>query len=216
MSFEKKRLKDGTDEELSSWNSDLRLKSRFDNQSIYGTSEMRLRLSMRKENDGKLLATGDDIYARSLWVRRINSWVGPYLRTQASSHLVETVLTVDDSVYVFIDENGPGKDGRHLKDEQVTIQPSFSPRILAEGVGINFDIFSNNHIDWNLQTGFAARQLWQDSVWVIANKEGTLWQKGEESFSNGVELSTEIQIRLPLRIRADFRAGVIHAMPLWI
>ncbi|MDB9744106.1 hypothetical protein OAA91_01105 [Fibrobacterales bacterium] len=208
VSFETKKQNDGTTQKLFSWNSDLRLRSRFDNQSIFGVNETRLRLSMRKEDNGKLIATGDDIYARTLWVRRLTNWVGPYIRIRASSHLVETVLTVEDSTYTFIDENGPGLDVIHLKDEQVVIQPSLSPRILAEGLGVNFDILSGVHFDWNLQSGFAARQLWQDSVWVIANKEGTLWEKGKESFTEGVEVSTEIQVRLPFRIKADFRAGI--------
>lgn len=208
ISFESNKQNDGTTQKLFSWNSDLRLRSRFDNQSIFGVNETRLRLSMRKEDDGKLIATGDDIYARTLWVRRLTDWVGPYVRMRASSHLVETVLTVEDSVYTFIDEQGDGIDGRHFEDEQVVIQPSLSPRILAEGLGVNFDIFSGTHFEWNLQTGFAARQLWQDSVWVIANKEGTLWEKGEESFTEGVELSSEIQLRLPFRLKADFRVGI--------
>lgn len=208
VSFESNKQNDGTTQELFSWNSDLRLKSRFDNQSIFGINETRLRLSMRKEDDGKLKATGDDIYARTLWVRRLNDWVGPYARMRASSHLVETVLTVEDSVYTFLDENGDGVDGRHLEGEEVVIQPSFSPRILAEGLGVNFDILSGTHFEWNLQTGFAARQLWQDSVWVIANKEGTSWEKGRESFKEGLEISSEIQIRLPFRIKADFRVGI--------
>lgn len=182
------------------FSTDLRLRARYDRESIFGISELFLQNSFTKNEGEPLLVTQDFVQLRSTWVRRLNDWIGPYVRGQASTHFFP--IDVDRDTVRLIDLAG---------DTSVVAtggtferQPAFFPVALAQGVGVNVEWLSDYAVELSTQTGLAFRQ--DVSRGDYLSREIDLFEVNQSSYSVGAEGILIAKLRLSSQFTLDLRA----------
>jgi hypothetical protein len=206
LGWEKKELVDGNEKELFTVLGDARWRSRLDHPKWFSQNEARIRTTLRKEDQGRLIATTDDVLARMLWVRRVTPWIGPYARLRFNTHFVETLLPIDEGDTLTLMES----TGERLLigPDTLRTRPPLNPILLAEGLGISVDLLRFASAELSVQGGVAARQLWQDSVWVPNDVNSTKWKLGTDIQTLGSEFSADMRLRLPWRFAVDLQGDL--------
>jgi hypothetical protein len=181
---------------------DMRLRVNFDNVQYFGTTELFLQDNFSKEKGKPFSLTTDIAQLRSTWVRRLNPWLGPYVRGTIETHLFPT-LAQADTVRVRPDLSSPALDtitpGRDFEVAAV-----LDPLKLREGAGVNIDFISKYYLEATTQVGVAARQsLVRESF--VANS-ANIYEPDTSTFEIGVENSIIARIRLGNQVTLDLRS----------
>jgi hypothetical protein len=179
------------------FSTDMRLRARYDRDNIFGISEVFLQNSFVKLDDEPLQVAQDFLQIRSTWVRRLNSWIGPYVRGQVSTHLFP--FEIADTVRVI----GPAGDTSLVTDGTFVQKPSFFPLALAEGLGVNVEWLSAYAVEVSTQTGLAARQDVARGDYLAL--ESDLFEGNRTSSSLGAEGILTTKLRLSSRFTLDLR-----------
>jgi len=187
------------------FSTDMRLRARYDRAAFFGITELFLQNSFLKQDDEPLRTTQDDIQLRSTWVRRLNNWIGPYVRGQVSSHLFPREVNLD-TVYVqrtladsvLIDTVATGGT--------FVTQPSFYPLSLAEGVGVNIEWLSLYQVELSTQTGLAARQEISRGDYLA--RTSSTYELAQSVYTVGAEGVLNGKLRLSSQFTLDLRAEV--------
>ncbi|MCD6025296.1 MAG: ABC-type uncharacterized transport system, auxiliary component [Fibrobacteria bacterium] len=186
------------------FSTDMRLRARYDREDFFGITEVFMQNSFLKQDEEPLEVTQDNLQLRSTWVRRLNSWVGPYVRGQVSTHLFPLEIYEDT---VYIDE---GADTTLLlTGGSLERQRSFYPLNFAEGAGVNVDWLSAYAIELSTQTGLAARQEISKGGYEVVDADylGTyLLESGRTSYQVGAEGILTTKLRLSSQFTLDLRA----------
>ncbi len=185
--------------------SDLRLKALYDNVQYLGTTELLLQDNFSKERGKRFNVTSDVAEVRTTWVRRLNNWLGTYIRGTANTNIFErkadkdtvaiaTMVHSSDTLAKVIELDTSG---------DFTIAPSFDPINLREGLGVNVELFSKYYLEATTQLGFAALQTLVDGSYA-ANSLGE-YTLNETSYEIGAESNFNATLRLGSQMTLDFR-----------
>jgi hypothetical protein len=184
------------------FSTDMRIRARYDRENYFGINELFMQNSFLKQEESPLEVTQDFLQLRSTWVRRLNSWVGPYVRGQASTHLFPLEVN-SDSVYVI----GPAGDTALVETGgSFDRQPSFFPLALAEGAGVNVEWLSAYAVEVATQTGLAARQEIARDDYLPRND--SIFEKNASLYSVGAEGILTTKLRISSQFTLDLRAEV--------
>jgi hypothetical protein len=187
------------------FSTDMRLRARYDRSAYFGITELFLQNSFSKAEGQPFTTTTDDLRLRSTWVRRLNNWLGPYVRGQVSTHLFPTEATLD-TVYVT---RLTGAVDTIATGGTFEWQPSFYPLLLAQGAGVNIEWLSRYEAEISTQIGLAARQRLSRGDYELLSagsfqEQQTTREVGAEGVLNG-------RLRLSSQFTLDLRAEVLAA-----
>jgi hypothetical protein len=217
------RLTDGKGvrNEAMQVSSDARLQVQFDNVRYLGTTELLLQDNFSKAKGRPFIVTSDLANLRTNWVRRLNTWLGPYVRGSVESHLFprnaerETIyiirelsvpkrstlpsnpLNLDSTAMDTVQINGS-------KDFETT--SSLDPMKFSEGVGVNIEFLSQYYLEANTQIGVAGRQNVALESYVGLND--SVYIKGQSKYEIGAENTLNATLRLGSQATLDLRTEV--------
>ncbi len=182
---------------------DARTRLRFDNSLYFGLSEIFLQSNFSKSGGKPLIVSSDILQARSTWVRRMNQWVGPYVRGQLETHFFP-VKSPEETVYIV----SPGENPDTL--ETITgggfeFKPPLYPLRFTEGIGVNLELMSSTSLEFSTQLGVAARQhIFGGSYLATDNPRQFLIPS--DLYEIGVENIINARLRLGSMLTVDFRS----------
>ncbi len=195
--------------------SDIRLRAKYDNTLFFGLNEIVVRNSFIKNNGERFTPSDDKLQIRSTWVRRLNKWMGPYVRGQLETQLFP-VKSLADTVHVVTEKHDSlgrlliSKNGAQLFDTTSTfssgdfiIRPSFYPLSIVEGIGLNLDLFSQYYLEFSTQIGLAAHQKIVGESYTPISNVGYLRNKSE--YIIGAENIINAKVALSSILTLDLR-----------
>ena len=182
---------------------DLRGRAVFDNVRYLGTTELVLNEVVGKERGERYSVSFDEVELRSVWVRRLNDWLGPYVRGSLETHFFPKQVDIDS---VFLVENGP--DGPDTVETIVQgtfeAEPSLDPLKFAEGIGVNVDFLTRYYMEASAQAGLAARQLLVSRSYA-ATKAAKTYERARSNYEIGAETLLLAVLRLGDQAAVDLR-----------
>ncbi len=188
---------------------DLRTRARFDNPQYFGTNELFFQNSFLKEKGKPFSATLDEAQLRTTWVKRLNSWVGPYIRGQATSHLFSSKSDLDT---IYILQSRRDSTGTLRLDSLIDtsgsflIKPSFFPLQLAQGVGVNIEWLARYDLELSTQIGLASRQNLSKEDYLA--RTSNTFERAQTTSIIGVEGILNGKLRLSSYLTLDLRAEI--------
>lgn len=191
------------EKQSANFSTDMRLRARYDRAAFFGISELFLQNTFLKADEAPLQVTQDFLQLRSTWVRRLNNWVGPYVRGQVTTHLFPKESNVDT---VYIQRLEVPDTLLVVTGGSFETQPSLYPLSLAEGVGVNIEWLSLYQVELSTQTGLAARQEISRGDYLPLT--GNLYTLSESEYTVGAEGVLNAKVRLSSQFTLDFRAEV--------
>lgn len=185
--------------------SDLRLKALYDNVQYLGTTELLLQDNFSKERGRRFNVTSDVAELRTTWIRRLNNWLGTYVRGRANSNIFERKADKDTvAIATLVDSSGTlVKRLEFDTSGDFTVAPSFDPINLGEGLGVNVELFSKYYLEATTQVGFAALQTLVDGSYA-ANSLGE-YTLNETVYEIGAESNFNATLRLGSQMTLDLR-----------
>jgi hypothetical protein len=198
--------------ESAQFSSDIRMRARYDAPVYFGLTEVSLRDNFIKNRNSPLSVVTDEAQARSTWVRRLNTWIGPYLRGQVLTHFFPNRSTAD-TIYIVSQmadaamTNGVRTDT--LSQEvggDFRFEPSFFPLLFSEGLGVNLDMFSTSLLELSTQIGLAAHQKFARQNYVALTPNTYYRNKTETDI--GLETLVNARLRLSNIFTLDGRCEV--------
>lgn len=199
---------DGIRKESVQFLGDLRTRANFDNVKYWGTTELVLKEIVGKERGRSYQVTSDEAELRTTWVRRLNPWLGPYVRGSVETHLFPRKTDQDT---VFVGRNGVDSLGEpvFLVDRTVTsgefeYAPSLDPIEFAEGAGVNVDFLTSYWLEASAQLGMAARQNVTFESYTAGTSEN-LYERAGSKYEIGGETNLLAIFRLGDQATIDLR-----------
>lgn len=187
------------------FSTDMRVRARYDRAAFFGITELFLQNSFVKRDDEPLRPDRDYLQLRSTWVRRLNNWIGPYVRGQVSTHLFPAEVNLD-SVYIIQPVNGVQDTVLTLTDGSFQWQPPLFPLDLAQGVGVNIEWLSRYDVELSTQLGLAARQEISRGDYLA--RTSTIYERSTSLYGVGAEGVLNGKFRISSRFTLDLRAEV--------
>lgn len=182
---------------------DMRLRANFDNVQYFGTTELFLQDNFTKEKGRPFSLTADIGQLRSTWIRRLNPWLGPYVRGTLETHLFPNMALADT---VFVKEDEASTDTLKIPGRDFEAAAILDPLKLGEGAGVNIDFISKYYLEATTQIGVAARQSVVRESYVA--KSSNLYVRDVSTYEIGVENSLIARVRLGNQVTLDLRTEV--------
>jgi hypothetical protein len=202
----------GVRKEAMQVSSDIRLKALYDNVRYLGSSELLLQDNFSKDRGRPFIVTSDIANARTNWVRRLNAWLGPYVRGSVDSHLFPR-RAERDTIYIIRTHVDPGNPGVTVADTSLTpgsrdfeVAPVLDPMNFAEGAGVNIEFLSKYYLEASTQIGLAARQNLAFESYVARND--SVYIRGQSIYKNGIENTLNATLRLGSQATLDLRTEI--------
>jgi len=202
----------GKEDEIVSMLSDIRFLARYDDTKWLGTGEIYSKNNFQWENDNSgadvpMRSISDDIQLRSTLVRRLNKWVGPYIRGTMKTHLVSEDFWPDDtdSIYVL---NTDGDTTEVMYETALQVKPPFFPLEFREGAGVNLELISAFAFEFSSQLGLAWRQTLNNDVLVPYSDSSLVFRPAENFSDYGMETAAQMRIFLGRSISIDLLGEV--------
>lgn len=211
--------KGGTDRQANlSVMTDVRSSALFDNVHYLGINDLRItNIFERKGSDffgiisgkeGSFTPTTDNIHLRSTWVRRLNPWLGPYLRSRLYSNLLPRNFTIDSVAYLVDDIGSNTPDTLEvLGGKSIELQSSFANTAISIGSGVNLEVIKSYPLQVSLQNGFAVKQTYTRDIY-IADGNSLSKKEGRSLQELGWESSMNLRMRLGTRLTVDILGDV--------
>ncbi|HLP42549.1 MAG TPA: hypothetical protein VK465_13655, partial [Fibrobacteria bacterium] len=184
---------------------DLRTRANFDNARYWGTTELVLQDIVSKERNRRFTVTSDIAQLRTTWVRRLNDWLGPYVRGALETNLFPRRLD-QDSVFIL---NPAGDTLRVDTTGNFEAESPFDPLEFAEGVGVNIDFLSRYYLEASAQVGLGAQQKMAfGSYGSYAGRTAREYQASKSIHEIGLETNLLAVYRLGEQATVDLRAEI--------
>jgi hypothetical protein len=186
--------------------SDLRMKAIFDNIQYLGTTDLLLQDNFSKERGRRFNVTSDLAELRTNWIRRLNNWLGPYIRAKVDTHIFPRKAETDTVVIVeTVDSSGIPVKRIVSRDTSgdFLVAPSFDPINLGEGIGVNVEFISKYYLEATAQLGMAARQSLVDYSYLA--QTGVEYTRSEDTYEIGAEATLNGTLRLGSQMALDLR-----------
>lgn len=186
---------------------DLRTRAVFDNAKYLGTNEVVLKEIIGKERGRRYSVTSDEAQFRSTWVRRLNDWLGPYVRGTVKSHLFPKRSDFDTVQIARDSKDSVGSPVLQIIREDTTGSfewgPPLDPFELGEGLGVNLDFLSRYYLEASAQVGVAARQTLSFDSYVA--RQDNIFVKSDSKYEIGAETNLLAVFRLGDQASVDLR-----------
>lgn len=203
----------GLRKETIQFQGDLRTRANFDNVRYWGTNELVLQDIFAKERGRRFSVTSDIAQFRTTWVRRLNSWLGPYLRGTVETSLFPRKTDLDSILIGYLAPDSTATEAnpkppvflvvRTDTTRDFEIAPSLDPLEFGEGVGVNVDFISRYYLEASAQLGVAARQNVAFDSYVARTTKG--YERAKSKYEIGAETNLIAVFRLGDQATVDLR-----------
>lgn len=201
--------------------SDARLQVLFDNVRYLGISELLLQDNFSKAKGRPFVVTSDLADLRTNWVRRLNTWLGPYVRGSVESHLFPRSAD-RDTIYLIHSRAVPDLSSLSTSPSNLDstvydtvavpgskdfeTKPVLDPMKFSEGVGVNIEFLSRYYLEANTQIGLAGRQNVANNSYVGSND--STYTRGQSKYEIGAENTLNAIFRLGSQATLDLRTEI--------
>jgi hypothetical protein len=186
--------------------SDLRMRAIFDNIKYLGTTDLLLQDNFSKERGRRFNVTSDVAELRTNWIRRLNNWLGPYIRGRVDTHIFPRKAETD-TVLIVETVDSSGTPVKRIVSQDTSgdflVAPSFDPINLGEGIGVNVEFISKYYLEATAQLGMAARQSLVDYSYLA--QTGVEYTRSEDTYEIGAEATLNGTLRLGSQMTLDVR-----------
>ncbi len=191
--------------EAAQVSSDLRMRILFDNILYLGTTELLLQDNFSKERGRRFSVASDIAEFRTTWIRRLNQWLGPYIRGTVDTHFFNTIAATD-TIFIArqVDSSGTPVT-RKFRDTSgdFLIAPAFDPINLKEGAGVNVELLSKYYLEATTQVGIAAHQTLVENSYT--NIIDSTYSRNLSIYEIGAEGTLNTTVRLGSQMALDLR-----------
>jgi hypothetical protein len=191
--------------EATQVSSDLRVRALFDNVRYLGTTELLLQDNFSKENGRPFSVTSDIAEFRTTWIRRLNPWLGPYIRGTADTHFFNRSAATD-TIFIAHTVDSLGTPVTRLTrdtNRDFLIAPAFDPLNFKEGVGVNVELLSKYYLEATTQVGIAAHQTLVEASYT--NTADSTYSRNVSIYEIGAEGTLNTTLRLGSQVTLDLR-----------
>lgn len=189
-----------TRKESGQFASDIRLRARYDHPVYFGLSELALRDNFLKTRGENLSVITDEAQARTTWVRRLNAWVGPYVRAQVTTHLFPHYAAADTVHVVTVgpDSTLPNRERIDTLFSDTSgrfrYEPAIFPLRFSQGLGVNLDLLNVSFLELTTQVGLASHQKYSRKEYVALSS--TQYYRTKTETLIGLESLVNARLRL--------------------
>jgi hypothetical protein len=200
---------------------DLKVRAKFDNVKYLGLNVIQSRSSFRKEKGHPFKGEDDELEFRSTWVRRLNDFIGPYIRGKMQTHLFPEIFYVDtnkisDPNFIFM-LNEDGDTIRTLDRQTIehdynydfVMRPSLLPFEFSEGIGLNLELLSLYSIELSTLIGAGAKQYINRDQYEYKDINQIIIPL-EFSPVFGLENTINLRLKLGPIFTIDFRSDLFY------
>ena len=161
-----------------------------------------------KESGESFRKSIDEVELRATYIYRLSGRIGPYLRGVLNTHLFETDVRFDNPKdFVRL-----GAKGDTLavfpQTTEVTLEPSFFPLVLRQGVGINAQVKDSFPLNIDLRLGLGARQTFVSDTFELSQDENSSIKR-ESVTSTGLEALLITNARLTRYVNFDSEFDIL-------
>jgi hypothetical protein len=170
----------------------------YNSRRHYATLRLIAEEGATREGSDSFRKSVDKIELRATYIRRLSRRLGPYLRGVLNTKFFSTDLRFETprDFYRFR-ASGAVDTLRNVRE--VTLDPSFYPLQLREGVGINSQLFRSFPLNMDLRFGWGARQTYVSDTYQV---------QGDPRTSTGaVELAQTSSTGFEALLITDARLG---------
>ncbi len=185
------------------FSTDMRFRARYDRAAFFGITELFMQNGFSKAEGQDFVTTTDNLQLRSTWVRRLNNWLGPYVRGQVSTHLFPAETDLD----TILITRASGVVDTVATGGSFETQPPLFPLYLAQGAGVNIEWLSRYELEVSTQLGVAARQKVSRGDYELLGA-GT-YAEATTTREVGAEGVLIARLRLGSRFTLDLRAEAL-------
>ncbi len=132
---------------------------------------------------------------RLTYIYRLNDYINPYLRFAVETNFFKTTHRFDDPT-TYTEKNTRGDTVRVVENaDRIKLGKPLSPVMFKEGFGITSTLVKSVPVNFNLRSGYGARQTYARGAYIYNNDSKTLVPINQSSLT-GVELLLLGDVRL--------------------
>ena len=198
----------GDDRASINFSGAIRNRSRYSTERHFGDIRITLEEGFTKEGEDALRKSVDEVEIRSTYIFRLSRRLGPYLRGVLKSNLFPKDERFDSPQnLLLIDPEGAVISTRRNISE-FTLEPSFFPLELRQGIGINSQLYRSFPLNVNLRIGLGVRQNYVSDSYKLSN-DRTRVTELENSTSTGLEALLIMDARLGRYLSLDSEFDIL-------
>ena len=183
-------------------------RTRYSSDKKFASLRIVLEEGASKETGQHFVKSIDRFEVRSTFIYRLSPKFGPYLRGVLSTKLFEKDRNFDAALEGnFYKLNAQGDTLTIPNPSRVTIEPSFFPLELRQGVGINSQLVRSFPLNVDVRLGLGARQILVSDAFTLSSDSTAVERK--TSTSTGIEALLILDSRLAKSINFDSEFDIL-------
>ena len=184
-------------------------RTRYSSDRNFASLRIVLEEGATKETGQDFVKSIDRFEVRATYIYRLSPKFGPYLRGVLSTKLFEKDRNFDAALEGnFYKLNAQGDTLEIIRNpSRVTIEPSFFPLELRQGVGINSQLVRSFPLNVDIRLGLGARQILVSDAFTLSSDSTAVERK--TSTSTGIEALLILDSRLAKSINFDSEFDIL-------
>ena len=184
-------------------------RTRYSSDRNFASLRIVLEEGATKETGQDFVKSIDRFEVRATYIYRLSPKFGPYLRGVLSTKLFEKDRNFDAALEGnFYKLNAQGDTLEIIRNPpRVTIEPSFFPLELRQGVGINSQLVRSFPLNVDIRLGLGARQILVSDAFTLSSDSTAVERK--TSTSTGIEALLILDSRLAKSINFDSEFDIL-------
>ncbi|MBF0431571.1 MAG: hypothetical protein HQK83_09845 [Fibrobacteria bacterium] len=192
---------------------DFRLRAQYDNTKFLGVNVLKTKNRFSKLKNKPFEPDLDDVQFRSTWTRRLNHYIGPYIRGIMETHFFYKKYEATDTTY--IQNINKENIATIYNGDKIEVRPPFFPLEFNESVGFNFQLFSFYSFELSMLSGLAAKQYIHKDVWqeLSVKQDGKTYAAFRPLSKDpeiGLAYTINVITRLGSMLTLDYRADLFN------
>ena len=185
-------------------------RTRYSSDRNFASLRIVLEEGATKETGKDFVKSIDRFEVRATYIYRMSRKFGPYLRGVLSTKLFEKARTFDSALAGdFYKLSARGDTLEIIRNPtSVTIEPSFFPLELRQGVGINSQLVRTFPLNLDIRLGLGARQILVSDAFTLEKSDTTAVER-KTSTSTGIEALLILDSRLAKSVNFDSEFDIL-------
>jgi hypothetical protein len=185
-------------------------RTRYSSDRNFASLRIVLEEGATKETGKDFVKSIDRFEVRATYIYRMSRKFGPYLRGVLSTKLFEKARTFDSALAGdFYKLSARGDTLEIIRNPtSVTIEPSFFPLELRQGVGINSQLVRTFPLNLDIRLGLGARQILVSDAFTLEKGDTTAVER-KTSTSTGIEALLILDSRLAKSVNFDSEFDIL-------
>lgn len=133
----------------------------------FSTTRLEIEEGLTKNPNSSDFETNlDELDLDSIYIYRLKSWIGPYVRFNLDTNLFAQTRDLGEATTVLIVDRSGNLLSLDAGSVNFDLRKSFSSLAFREGAGVNLTILKTVRFDLNLRLGIGARQVYVENLFT--------------------------------------------------